>query len=589
MKTKKAFKSIFLKTALMFFTFYFIVVIVFTGVYYKILIDGNKVKFDNLIGELKDRISSDVYDIEYERLSDGRTGYWLQDAESKQALNKDICKLTELQSEVSYLTSDFSKEIIAKTYLYDDNYNMIAKSCNFLRVTSFDENIKSKKDYSNINRYIDLDKYFSEEQKIELFKIHNHNDTQAYLIKLQGYIDGNEVIPEIIDIYENKLEGPVSVDEAMEKAEKVKTLNFNVQGVEGLKKIDINDYLDSEWEVNSRKSISSHNNSDEIYKKIFQRYNNFKEYNKEEIKSLMNERGYIYKDNSYNTIGKISYDYVNTLEINNHKYYLALKADYYPWEDIFPKAIPLYLASFIMVLAMTVILSKALNKTYEKQEMIEKNRRELTSAIAHELKTPLGIIRTYGEGIKEKIAEDKRDKYLDVIIDETYKMDKIVLEMLELSKMEAKAYELKLEEFCLNKLVEEILKKHEKIFDEKNIHINYSADKVYNLSADYMLMERVINNLLSNAVYHTEENKTISITLNNNTFNIENEGQHIPKDKINLIWDTFYRADSSRDRSERRTGIGLAIVKNILQLHSLSFGVENSKSGVKFWFKFSSV
>lgn len=589
MKTKKAFKSIFLKTALMFFTFYFIVVIVFTGIYYKSKVDENNTKFAYMQSVLQDRISDNINNIEYERLSEKRNGLWWNDGKSENALNKDINNLAIINGEVSHFTSGFSKEMFSKSYLYNEDFNIIADSRNLLWIGR-EEIEKSKNDHCYVSRYIDLDKYFSEDEEIELFKYQNPNNSQGYFIKGQGYINGTEIIPEVLEIYKGSNDGPVTADEGIENGEKIKTYNFNVEGVQGLKKVDISDYFNPNWEIHYNSDIYNTANSSDLYKKIFQRYNNLKESKEEEIKALVDENGHLNVRNNINkTFWKVNYDYINNLNINDHNYYLGLKADYYPWEDIIPKAVPLYIASFIMVLAMTVILSKALYKTYEKQEMIEKNRRELTSAIAHELKTPLGIIRTYGEGLKEKIAEDKRDKYLDVIIDETYKMDKIVLEMLDLSKMEAKAYELKIEEFCVNKLIEEILKKHEKIFDEKNLHINYSADKVYNLSADYMLMERVINNLLSNAVYHTEENKTINITLNNNTFNIENEGQHIPKDKINLIWDTFYRADSSRDRSERRTGIGLAIVKNILQLHNLSFGVENSEIGVKFWFKFFSV
>jgi signal transduction histidine kinase len=130
------------------------------------------------------------------------------------------------------------------------------------------------------------------------------------------------------------------------------------------------------------------------------------------------------------------------------------------------------------------------------------------------------------------------------------------------------------------------MKKNEKVFNDKSINVNYTSDKKYYIDADYVRIEQVINNLLSNAIYHTEENKSINIELNNGKFIIENEGELISKDKIELIWDTFYRGDSSRDRSERRTGIGLAIVKNVLQLHNFKFGVENTTIGVRFWFEF---
>ncbi|WP_242841816.1 sensor histidine kinase [Clostridium beijerinckii] len=583
MKAKTAFKSIFLKTAATFLTFYFIAAIVFTAIYYKAKVDENNAKFDNMESVLQERISRDVLDNEYERLSDGRKGYWEDDTNS---LNKDINYLTSLNSEISYFTSAFSKEMFSKADLYDENFNVIAKSRNMLVITE-DESEKSKTDHCNVNRYIDLDKYLSEDQQIEVFKVYNQKSkSKEYFIKVQGYANGNEIIPEVLEIYESTLDGPVNPDEGIERGEKIKTYNFNVEGVDGLRKINIADNFDPNWEIHYNSDTYSSNNNNYLYKKIFRRYNNFKKYKEEEIRSIMDENGYIYARNNINkAFGKINYDYINTLNINDHKYYINLQADYYPWEDVLPKAIPLYIVSFSIVIAVVIILSKGLYKTYEKQVVLEKNRRELTSAIAHELKTPLGIIRTYGEGLKEKIAEDKRDYYLDVIIDETYKMDKIVLEMLDLSKMEAKAYELRKEEFCINSLVEVILKKNEKLFNDRSLHINYLTDKEYYINADYALIERVINNLLSNAIYHTEENKEINITLKNQIFNIENEGEHIPKDKINLIWDIFYRGDNSRVRSQRRTGIGLAIVKNIFQLHNIEFGVENTNLGVKFWFK----
>lgn len=578
MKVKNTFKSIFLKTAAMFFTFYFIVVIVFTGIYYKSNIDENNAKFNYMQSFIQDKVSNKVDSIEYDRLIDGRNGFWRNDANT---LNKDLNDLAELNGELSHDTSSFGNEMLSKAYLYDENCKKIAYSRNLLWIGR-EETKKSDNDHHYVSRYVDLDKYFSEDEEIELFKLQNpENNTQAYLIKVQGYINGAEIIPDIIEIY--KMDGPVSAERGLKGAEKIKTYNFNVQGVDGLRKIEIEDYFNPNWEVNYSENIDGN-----LYKKTFERYYNLREYSEEEIRSLIDDKtGYIHaRNNIYNSLVKVNYNYINTLNIKNHKYFVVLKADYYPWEDILPKAIPLYLISFIMVLAMTLILSKGLYKTYEKQGNLEKNRRELTSAIAHELKTPLGIIRTYGEGLKEKIAEDKRDKYLDVIIDETYKMDKMVLEMLELSKLEAKAYELKRESFCINYLVEAIIKKNEKVFNDKSINANYTSDKKYDIDADYTRIEQVIDNFLSNAIYHTDENKSINIKLNNGKFIIENEGEHISKDKINLIWDTFYRVDVSRDRSERRTGIGLAIVKNVLQLHDFKFGVENTTIGVKFWFEF---
>jgi signal transduction histidine kinase len=595
MKGKTKFKNIFIKTGAMFFAFYLIVMTVFTVIYYKAQISEKDVSVNFMFSVLKDNISSDIVKFENGRTLAGRDGPLAISINKLTSLNTDISELTNLNYKCGYYTSLFSKDMLAKGYLYDANGVMFAKSRNLLTLDCEETPVIQTDVYKAI-RYIDLDKYLSQEEIIELLKFErltnvqeDNDDAKEYYVNVQGYVNGVEIIPEVIDIYESIRQHGVRIEERIKNAERIKTYNFNVQGVEGLRKIDVCDYFHSLYEVEDKfqeyiANISKIDKDDNLYKKIFSRYNNFHEYTQEEIKSFDDGSGSIYRDYKNETFSKINYDYINTIQVDGNEYYMVLKAEYYPWEVIIPKAIPLYGTSFIMVLAMVIILSKGLYKTYKKQEALDKNRRELTSAIAHELKTPLGIIRTYGEGLKEKIAEGKKDYYLDVIIDETYKMDTMVLEMLDLSKLEAKAYEIKRETFCINDIVEGIIKKNEKVFNDKRIHINYTSDKKYNIDADYIRIEQVINNLISNAIYHTDENKTINITLDNNKLTIENEGEHIPKDKINLIWDTFYRADNSRDRSERRTGLGLSIVKNIFQLHNMEFGVVNTKIGVKFWF-----
>lgn len=574
MKGKTKFKSIFLRAAATFFIYYLIVAITLTVMYCKSTIKENYHGFDSMANNLRYQLSEYINEYQYENSVEDSTQPW----------NKDENNLmTNLNTDLSGTVSHFRKNMFAKGYLYDENGKCIAKSGNFLRIDC--KQVKGEGSfYWDLYRYIDLDKYFSDDEIIELYNLKNQkNKFDSYWIKGEGYIDGAEIIPKQITIF------GIETKKKETDMEEIKTYKFNVKEAEGLKKIDINCFLESYLEMETYFEAENNVNKKTInstsYQKDRQRYANLKEYSQDEIKSLKDEEGNLFKFDTNKTFNKVNYDEIYTLRINNHCYYLALKADYYLWEEILPKVIPLYVVSFSMVFIMVLILSRGLYKTYEKQEILEKNRRELTSAIAHELKTPLGIIRTYGEGLKEKIAEDKRDYYLDVIIDETYNMDKMVLEMLDLSKLEAKAYELKRESFCINDLVEGIIKKNEKIFNDKSIYVNYTSDKKYDVDADYTRIEQVINNLLSNAIYHTAENKTINIQISNEKFIIENEGEHIPKDKINLIWDTFYRVDSSRDRSERRTGVGLAIVKNILELHNMEFGVKNTAVGVEFWFK----
>lgn len=369
----------------------------------------------------------------------------------------------------------------------------------------------------------------------------------------------------------------------------VKNYSFNLDNAEKLKiydkevygSLNISSNMASKFRNSDEKFAKVESNA--FYEKLFKRYAQVKEPNGYELVKQADESENLFLFNKNKKFFKMEDETVNTLRLNGKTYYTAVESLYYPLEDILPQLSLLYVSTFIIIVILTFILSRGLYKTYEKQIQLEKNRRELTSSMAHELKIPLVIIRSYGESIKENISESKKDYYLDVIIDETDRMDKLVLEMLDLSKLEDNAYKLKNETFCINELFSKILKKNEKLLKDKKIKINYKSDEIYKIYGDYFRIEQVIDNLLSNAMHHAKE--SININIEDRIISIENDGEHISKDKTNLIWDMFYKEDGSRERSERRSGIGLAIVKNILELHNMEFGVLNTEFGVEFWFE----
>jgi len=217
---------------------------------------------------------------------------------------------------------------------------------------------------------------------------------------------------------------------------------------------------------------------------------------------------------------------------------------------------------------------------------LEKSRRNLTNAIAHELKTPLGIIRNYSESIKEKINEDKQEHYLNVIIDETEHMDEMVMDMLTLSILESSA-KFELQNYSLTQITRQIVERYQETIDNKNISILLTSSDSCMIKCDIKRIKQVIFNFLSNAVRHTPDNGEIRIVIANSngnvTFSIENSGQHIPADKIGHIWDAYYKTDPARSNPEG-TGLGLSIAKSILTAHGYQYGVKNTELGVKFWF-----
>lgn len=224
----------------------------------------------------------------------------------------------------------------------------------------------------------------------------------------------------------------------------------------------------------------------------------------------------------------------------------------------------------------------------EKERGLERMRKEFVSSVSHELKTPLGIMRGFTEGLKDGVAMEKRDYYFDVLLDEIEKMDALVLDMLDLSKLESKAYELFTEEFDILALIDTIVNRFKQQLEDKSIKLHINDSHCYWVMADKRRIEQVIVNILTNALRHTDYKRSIDIVIKEEGANIlleiENEGKPIPHDKLKHIWDRFYRVEASRNRQAGGTGLGLSIVKNILELHNSEFGVMNTVKGVKFYF-----
>lgn len=220
-----------------------------------------------------------------------------------------------------------------------------------------------------------------------------------------------------------------------------------------------------------------------------------------------------------------------------------------------------------------------------------KKRKEFTANISHELKTPLGIIRGFAECIKEDISEDKEEYYLATIIDEVEKMDSMIKEMLELSKLESLENKLDINSFNIEELILKITAKFGEEIRKKNIlvSINFMIDENCRyVFADKKKIEQVITNIISNVIRYVPKYGYIDIKCEDKEkelyFSIKNKGENIPDEFLGEIWNRFYRVDKSRNRNEGGTGLGLAIVKTILDMHKSTYGIKNVKDGVLFFF-----
>lgn len=229
---------------------------------------------------------------------------------------------------------------------------------------------------------------------------------------------------------------------------------------------------------------------------------------------------------------------------------------------------------------------KRLTKALDYAKEAEENRRQLTSNIAHELKTPLAVIHSYTEGLQERIAEEKRDKYLNVIMSETERMDAMVLEMLDLSRLEAGRVKISRVEVSLANVAKMVFEKLDRAIEAKNLHVEYYFSENSVVKADEMRIGQVIENFATNAVKYTPINGNIRVIVRSGrvdrTFAIVNDSEPLDEEALEKIWDTFYRVDESR--STKGTGLGLAIAKNIIELHGGRCYAKNTDTGVEFGF-----
>lgn len=227
-----------------------------------------------------------------------------------------------------------------------------------------------------------------------------------------------------------------------------------------------------------------------------------------------------------------------------------------------------------------------LNTALNYAKTAEQNRRRMTSNIAHALKTPLAVIHSYAEGLKEHIAEEKRDQYLDVILDQTQRTDAMVLEMLDLSRLEAGKVKLSRDEFSLAELTGSIFEKLEIAAQAKNLQINYDFAGPSPIIADKNRIWQVVENFATNAVKYTPNGGHITVRIQNyrgkTTLSMENDSPPLSGEALVKVWDTFYRTDESHAGSG--TGLGLAIAKNIVELHGGTCSAQNTNRGVAFSF-----
>ena len=236
-------------------------------------------------------------------------------------------------------------------------------------------------------------------------------------------------------------------------------------------------------------------------------------------------------------------------------------------------------------------LSETLNHMEEEVAKTDEYRRDLMANVSHDLKTPLTMIKAYAEMVRDLTYNDKekREKNLNVIIDESDRLNILVNDILELSKLQNNSTKIDRETFDLTKDLQDILKRYEIIKETENYKFILNTPDVAIIYADRKRINQVLYNLINNAINYTGDDKTIYISIINNKKNyhieIRDTGKGIAPEDINYIWDKYYKQDKNHRRNVIGTGLGLSIVKNILEAHNFEYGVKSIKDkGSTFYF-----
>ena len=216
-------------------------------------------------------------------------------------------------------------------------------------------------------------------------------------------------------------------------------------------------------------------------------------------------------------------------------------------------------------------------------------RRAFIANVSHELKTPVALIGTYAEGLREDIAAggDNKDYYCTVIEDEAHRIAQMLRRMTMLMQLESGGEQLEIERFDVAALLRELLLRRRPACDERQVTLHLPPDEPVYVWGDPFLIEDVLENYISNACNHVPEGGAITaVTVPRDgrmRVILHNTGAPIPEEDLPRIWDSFYKVDKARTRAYGGSGIGLSVVAAVMQAHGMPYGVQNTEAGVAFY------
>ena len=230
----------------------------------------------------------------------------------------------------------------------------------------------------------------------------------------------------------------------------------------------------------------------------------------------------------------------------------------------------------------------------EKKNQIDEMRKDFLSNVSHELKTPLALIQGYAEGLKECINDDadSREFYCEVIMDEAEKMNRMVKQLLTLNQLEFGNEMIAMERFDITELIRGVIQSTAILREQNGIRVEFTEEGPVFVWAEEFMTEEVLTNFMSNAIHYADGEKRIVISVEQKEevvrISVFDTGPQIPEEDLSHIWTKFYKVDKARTREYGGSGIGLSIVKAIMDSFHRQCGVINHPDGVEFWFELDS-
>lgn len=285
-----------------------------------------------------------------------------------------------------------------------------------------------------------------------------------------------------------------------------------------------------------------------------------------------------------------TYLYEGYLQINGEYYTMYFLAEYSEFREIIQSEVfrnAIKVQSMLLIFLGAVILG-VVNYLYKKSKKLEVSKQMFTSAVAHELKTPVAIIQNQCECILEDIAPEKNKEYVKSVYDEATVMNRMIMAFLQYSRLQT-VTQIEREKCNLRDIVENELQKYEDLIEAAGLVLECELEDEVNAVVNKELLAVVIGNYLSNAYKYTKTDRCVKVVLRQDNkkayFEVFNEGGYIDPKYREAIWDVLGRQDEARNRKIGSSGMGLPICQKILELHGFEYGYENVENGVRFWFR----